>query len=175
MNARVAPLAGALLQAAACGGGATPAGGAAHPPLAPQVEAQFSRDGCQTNFGRHSVPLAEIRSGGPAKDGIPALDHPKFAGVAGAYRPGTSSALDAASVAEGFDLGASGVSRRRWMAASSPSSQPAPTSWTPRPAAAGTFSAGRYRGLSPGAGWTRSCTAFWFAWAAFKPATRVYR
>ena len=83
MNARVASVAGALLLAAACGGGATAAGGAAHPPLAPQVE-QFSRDGWRTNFGRHSVPLAEIRSGGPTKDGIPALDHPKFAGVAGA-------------------------------------------------------------------------------------------
>ncbi len=75
---------GALLLAAACGGGATTPGGTAQrPSAAPRVE-QFSRDGWRTNFDRHSVSLGEIRSGGPTKDGIPALDHPKFVGVAGA-------------------------------------------------------------------------------------------
>ena len=30
------------------------------------------------DFAKHSIPLNEIHSGGPGKDGIPALDHPKF-------------------------------------------------------------------------------------------------
>lgn len=32
----------------------------------------------RTNFARHSVPYAQITSGGPPRDGIPPLDHPKF-------------------------------------------------------------------------------------------------
>ena len=35
--------------------------------------------GWRTDFSRHSVPFSEIRSGGPGKDGIPAIDHPHFA------------------------------------------------------------------------------------------------
>ena len=31
-----------------------------------------------TDFARHSVPFTEIRSGGPPKDGIPAIDAPRF-------------------------------------------------------------------------------------------------
>lgn len=34
-----------------------------------------------TDFSRYSVPLEEIRSGGPGKDGIPAIDHPSFVPV----------------------------------------------------------------------------------------------
>ncbi|MFQ5483563.1 MAG: DUF3179 domain-containing protein, partial [Nitrospinaceae bacterium] len=30
------------------------------------------------DFSRHAIPLDEIRSGGPPKDGIPALSNPKF-------------------------------------------------------------------------------------------------
>ena len=30
------------------------------------------------NLEPHSIPLEEIRSGGPPKDGIPALDQPRF-------------------------------------------------------------------------------------------------
>ncbi len=70
LGAAVAP----LLLVSACGAG----GGA--PAAASQVE-QFSRHGWRTNFDRHSVSLTEIRSGGPPKDGIPALDHPLFVGV----------------------------------------------------------------------------------------------
>ena len=33
----------------------------------------------KTDFTKHSVPFAEIRSGGPSKDGIPPIDAPKFA------------------------------------------------------------------------------------------------
>ena len=38
----------------------------------------FNRDGWKTDFSRHSVPLGEISSGGPPRDGIPPLDHPRF-------------------------------------------------------------------------------------------------
>lgn len=36
-----------------------------------------------TDFRRHSVPYAEIRSGGVRKDSIPSIDAPRFAPVAG--------------------------------------------------------------------------------------------
>lgn len=32
----------------------------------------------QWNFDNHSIPLDEIQSGGPPRDGIPALMQPKF-------------------------------------------------------------------------------------------------
>ncbi len=35
--------------------------------------------GFTTDFCRHLVPLSQFRSGGPGKDGIPAIDHPRFA------------------------------------------------------------------------------------------------
>lgn len=34
-----------------------------------------------TDFRKHSVPYSEILSGGPPKDGIPAIDEPRFVGV----------------------------------------------------------------------------------------------
>jgi hypothetical protein len=34
--------------------------------------------GWSTDFSRHEVPLSEIISGGPGKDGIPAIDRPQF-------------------------------------------------------------------------------------------------
>ena len=88
-------IAAALVSAviAGCGGaGATgPAGGRAaggEDPLAAASSggASFNRAGWRTDFARHSVPLDEITSGGPGKDGIPALDHPKFVGVGAARR-----------------------------------------------------------------------------------------
>jgi len=36
----------------------------------------------RTDFSRHSVPYDEFVSGGPPKDGIPAIDHPSFVSVA---------------------------------------------------------------------------------------------
>lgn len=36
-----------------------------------------------TDFSRHSVPMSEITPGGPGKDGIPAIDHPKFIKASG--------------------------------------------------------------------------------------------
>ncbi len=44
------------------------------PPL--RAEAEFI-----TDFSRHTVPYGEILSGGPPKDGIPAVDEPKFISV----------------------------------------------------------------------------------------------
>lgn len=35
----------------------------------------------RTDFSKHSVPYSEILSGGPPKDGIPAIDHPVFVSV----------------------------------------------------------------------------------------------
>ena len=46
----------------------------------------FSTAEWKTNFARHSVPLEEIISGGPPKDGIPAIDAPKFDTVAAGDR-----------------------------------------------------------------------------------------
>ena len=37
-----------------------------------------SRDGWKTDFSRHVVPLDQFLSGGPGKDGIPAIDEPRF-------------------------------------------------------------------------------------------------
>jgi len=41
-------------------------------------DAGFARDWPQTDFGRVTVDLAEVMSGGPPKDGIPALSDPTF-------------------------------------------------------------------------------------------------
>lgn len=38
----------------------------------------FDASEWKTNFKKHSVPLSEIISGGPPKDGIPAIDKPAF-------------------------------------------------------------------------------------------------
>lgn len=43
--------------------------------------ARFSTLGWSTDFSRRSIPLSEIVSGGPGKDGIPAIDAPAFEGV----------------------------------------------------------------------------------------------
>jgi hypothetical protein len=42
---------------------------------------RFQDQGWQTDFSRHSVPLSEILSGGPPRDGIPPLDDPNFVEV----------------------------------------------------------------------------------------------
>jgi hypothetical protein len=39
---------------------------------------QWAHEWPHTDFSRHSVALDEIRSGGPPRDGIPAIDDPKF-------------------------------------------------------------------------------------------------
>jgi hypothetical protein len=42
----------------------------------------FNTGDWKTDFSRHSVPLCQITSGGPPRDGIPPLDRPKFVSVA---------------------------------------------------------------------------------------------
>ncbi len=44
-------------------------------------DVEFSTSGWKTDFRKHSVPLSEISSGGPPRDGIPPIDHPKFASI----------------------------------------------------------------------------------------------
>ncbi len=46
---------------------------------------QFSGE-WQTDFSKHTVPLDEIVSGGPPKDGIPSIDKPRFVAVRAASR-----------------------------------------------------------------------------------------
>jgi hypothetical protein len=43
---------------------------------------QLPEAGWETDFAKHTVPLDEFQSGGPGKDGIPAVDHPRFVSVA---------------------------------------------------------------------------------------------
>jgi hypothetical protein len=63
----------ALALLAGCGTGDTGPDGADIP---------FSTSGWSTDFAEHSVPLDEFRSGGPPKDGIPAIDHPRLVSTA---------------------------------------------------------------------------------------------
>jgi hypothetical protein len=42
------------------------------------VAAQFSAGQWRTDLSRKSISLSELKSGGPPKDGIPAIDQPKF-------------------------------------------------------------------------------------------------
>jgi len=44
----------------------------------------FQTAGWETNFCLHSIPYEEILSGGPPRDGIPPIDHPRFESVSSA-------------------------------------------------------------------------------------------
>ncbi len=44
--------------------------------------ARFSTRGWKTDFSKRSIPLNEILSGGPGKDGIPSIDAPVFESIA---------------------------------------------------------------------------------------------
>ena len=50
---------------------------AAGSPADASDEPGFSRGSWNTDFSRHCVPLSEITSGGPSRDGIPPLDRPE--------------------------------------------------------------------------------------------------
>lgn len=59
---------------------AAPSGGLLPPETPPSgAEREFS-----TDFSRHTVPYSEVFSGGPPKDGIPAIDNPQFVTVSAA-------------------------------------------------------------------------------------------
>jgi hypothetical protein len=47
----------------------------------------------RTDFSKHSVPFVEIKSGGPPKDGIPAIDAPRFERLADGTATGSIAAL----------------------------------------------------------------------------------
>jgi hypothetical protein len=47
----------------------------------------------RTDFSKHSVPFAGIKSGGPPKNGIPAIDAPRFERLADGKTTGSSAAL----------------------------------------------------------------------------------
>lgn len=79
------------LLAAGCGGGegSSPPEGAPSAPARrdasdtrPEKRLQLPTRGWRTDFTKHSVPLTEFQSGGPGKDGIPAIDAPTFVAVA---------------------------------------------------------------------------------------------
>jgi len=42
------------------------------------AETQWRQEWPRTDFSKHTVAMDEIDSGGPPKDGIPAIDHPRF-------------------------------------------------------------------------------------------------
>ena len=44
--------------------------------------ARFSTRGWKTDFSKRSIPLSEMLSGGPGKDGIPSIDAPVFESIA---------------------------------------------------------------------------------------------
>jgi Protein of unknown function (DUF3179) len=48
---------------------------------ASDAELFVTKAGWKTNFAKHTVPLSEFAPGGPGKDGIPAIDRPKFVSV----------------------------------------------------------------------------------------------
>ncbi len=52
--------------------------------VAAAEQVPFDTSEWKTNFAKHSIPLSEIMSGGPPKDGIPAIDKPEFVAVAAA-------------------------------------------------------------------------------------------
>lgn len=51
-----------------------------------EVPAALKREWPRTDFSRATVPLSEIQTGGPPKDGIPAIDRPRFEAFAVADR-----------------------------------------------------------------------------------------
>lgn len=79
-------LLGLALLAAGCGGGSSPSAAPAGEGAASQAEKglQVPTAGWKTDFAKHTVPLDEFRSGGPGKDGIPALGDPDLVSVANA-------------------------------------------------------------------------------------------
>jgi len=55
-------------------------------PMVVGPEGAAAQDRWRTDFAKHTVPLEEIVSGGPPKDGIPAIDDPEFVSVRAADR-----------------------------------------------------------------------------------------
>ena len=85
VRAAAAPLAGLVLLtgiAAAQTARPTPGAAAAAPALlAEEAPPRGAAQQFKTDFSRHTVPYADVLSGGPPKDGIPAIDNPRFVTV----------------------------------------------------------------------------------------------
>ncbi|MEQ8834174.1 MAG: DUF3179 domain-containing protein [Miltoncostaeaceae bacterium] len=66
----------------------------------------FSTDGWRTDFAVHSVPLEEIISGGPPRDGIPPIDEPRFEPASATGGRGTEPvlAVEVRGVARAYPL-----------------------------------------------------------------------
>lgn len=50
-----------------------------------EVPFDWKREWPRTDFSRRSISWSEVAGGGPPKDGIPSIDHPRFTAVADAY------------------------------------------------------------------------------------------
>ena len=61
-----------------CGGSSRPAGDTGTARELPSEALDFRAEGWKTDFAKREAPLSEFLSGGPPKDGIPAIDAPKF-------------------------------------------------------------------------------------------------
>ncbi len=77
-------LIGSALLLAGCGGSQHTGRGSGSSTSTSETDGQLDAlaSGWKTDFGRHTVPLSAFPGGGPGKDGIPALDHPRFGRVA---------------------------------------------------------------------------------------------
>src|SRR6266511_4827902 len=77
-------LIGSALLLAGCGGSQHTGRGSGSSTSTSETDGQLDAlaSGWKTDFGRHTVPLSAFQGGGPGKDGIPALDHPRFGRVA---------------------------------------------------------------------------------------------
>jgi Protein of unknown function (DUF3179) len=77
----------ATLVIAGCGGSHAAGGPAAgREGAVGTVGPRFQASGWHTDFARHTVPLSTIAPGGPSRDGIPPVDHPRFTTLAEAAR-----------------------------------------------------------------------------------------
>jgi hypothetical protein len=72
-----------LVVLAGCGSSRSP--GQRHTgPQAAQLQQLYR--GWETDFTRHTVPLSQFQSGGPPRDGIPPIDHPRLEALAAGDR-----------------------------------------------------------------------------------------
>lgn len=58
----------------------------------------------QTDFSQHTVPLEQIKSGGPPKDGIPAIDKPRFEQLNGGMATGWATRIGDAEPVISLDI-----------------------------------------------------------------------
>ena len=81
-------LAGLLVATALIAGCGSSAGSRPASEAAPPAERdlEITTEGWKTDFSRHSVPLRELISGGPPRDGIPPIDDPRPVSAAAAGR-----------------------------------------------------------------------------------------